>query len=103
MTINLTAAKPYAKAIFDLALRNNQVSKWQHTLKMLSLTTTECKKSGLLNNPKIKFAQKIELFSDVIENSPEAINLVQLLAERKKLTILPNIAACYQQLFFTQG
>ena len=89
MATNLTTARPYAKAIFDLALRRQQLLQWQHLLKMLTIVALECKKRKLLINPQINSEQKIDFFSDVINKSPEATNLVALLAMRKKLALLP--------------
>ena len=42
MATNLTTARPYAKAIFDLALRNQQLLEWQRLLKTLTMVTLEC-------------------------------------------------------------
>ncbi len=61
MTIILTNAKPYAKAIFDLALAQNQLTEWLHTLKSLAMFVSEIEKTLSLNNPKISFSQKMEL------------------------------------------
>jgi len=100
MAILLTKARPYAKAIFSLALERDQLSLWQDTLKNLTQVVVECGKNKLLDNPKITVAEKIGFFADVINQIPEATtSLVKLLVERKKLTLLPNILASYQQLY----
>src|SRR3990172_11957301 len=103
MITNLTTAKPYAKAIFNLALRNQQLLEWQHLLKMLTIVALECKKRKLLINPQINSEQKIDFFSDVINKSPEATNLVALLAMRKKLALLPDISSVYQALLLAHN
>ena len=81
--MDLTTARPYAKAIFALALRDQQFSEWQNALITLAMAITE---------------HKLDLFYDASKNFPAVINLVRLLAERKKLEILPNIAFGYKQL-----
>jgi len=103
MATNLTTARPYAKAIFDLALRKQQLLQWQHLLKMLTVVALECKKRKLLSNPQIKSEQKIDFFSDAINKFPEATNLVTLLATRKNLALLPDIASVYQKLLLAHN
>lgn len=104
MSIFQTKARPYAKAIFNLALEQDQLSMWQDTLKMLAVIASECEKNKLLDSPQVSAAEKISFFADVIKQAPEAIsNLVRLLVERKKLNLLPDIAASYRQLFFAHN
>lgn len=99
MSILLTQARPYAKAIFSLALEHDQLSQWQDTLKMLAVITIECKINHLLDSPKITATEKIDFFADVIKQAPDIIgNLVKLLVERKKLFLLPDIAESYRKL-----
>ena len=101
MTIYQTQARSYAKAIFDLALPQQKLGEWQESLKMLAQIALACKESDILENPQVQGKQKITLFAGVIDELPEALNLLKLLAQRKKLSILPEIASSYQQLFFT--
>lgn len=98
MLTNLATVRPYAKAIFALATQQQQFSAWQKALNVLALVATECKKKFLLNNPRVSPKQELSFFCDVVKNFPVAINLVYLLAERKKLGLLPVIAANYKQL-----
>jgi len=100
MNLILTAAKPYAKAIFELALAKNQLTEWLRTLKTLANFTFEVEKNISLDNPKIDFAQKMEIFCDFTNKSRELKSFIRLLVERKKLNLLPDIVTSYQQLFF---
>jgi F-type H+-transporting ATPase subunit delta len=100
MIVNSTAVQPYTKAIFAIALLDKKLEEWQTTLNLLALTAVECKKRFLINNPKVGRKQEIEFFCDASANLPATYNLVRILAERKKLEILPSIAAGYQQLLF---
>lgn len=98
MISNLTTARPYAKTVFSLALRNQQFSKWQSTLDSLAIATVECQKRNLLNNPNVEHRQILDVFFCILGDFPEAINLVRILATHKKLNILPSIALAYKQL-----
>lgn len=100
MAMNLTKAKPYAKAIFNLALSNDQIVMWRDILEMLAQVAIECTKSGILCNPKVEDAIKVGFFSEVILKFPAGEGLIKLLAERKKLTVLPEILVNYQQMCF---
>jgi F-type H+-transporting ATPase subunit delta len=100
MTIDLTAARPYAKAIFALAMRDQRLYEWQNALHMLAAVAVECKKRFLLNNPQVGRKQELEFFNGASADFPLAYNLVRFLAERKNIAILPDIAASYQQLLF---
>ena len=100
MMINQSAVRPYVKAIFALALRDQQLTQWQDILKLLATVATECKKKSILKNPKIGRSQVLNLFCDASQDFPEASNLVRILAKREKLGLLPDIASSYQQRLF---
>lgn len=103
MRVISSSSKHYAKAIFDLALRDGQLVVWQQALAILALIAVECEKKGILSNQKIEAAKKIGLFLEVTTEYPAVIGLVQLLAERKKLIILSDIVVAYRQLLFAHN
>ena len=98
MIINTTTAKPYSKAIFDLALRDKKLTQWLDMLKMLTMAVKECEKMNILNNPRIDLEKKASLFADITNKNSEAENLVKLLAKRKRLELLPDITAVYENI-----
>lgn len=98
MAIDLGSIRPYAKAIFALALRDQNFYQWQNVLNVLAIIATECKKNSLLNNPNIGRKKELDFFYEASEKFPMAYNLVCILADKKKLEILPDIAFVYQQL-----
>ena len=100
MITKLTAARPYAKAIFALAMRDQKLYEWQKALNTLALVVVECKKRFLLNNPVVGGKRELEFFNGVSEDFPAAYNLVKVLVERKSTEILPDIAASYKQMLF---
>lgn len=93
-----TIARPYAKAIFELALEENALKKWSDTLKTLALIASNPTMQPVLNNPLITKKQIVDLFSDVAGQSldQEAINLLNELAGRKRMSILPAISTVYE-------
>lgn len=97
MTTKTAIAKPYAKAIFSLALAGNQLISWQDTLERLAQAVIEGEKYHLFDNPKITLATKLEIFA-AITGQNEALNLLKLLLEHKRLAWLPAITAGYKQM-----
>lgn len=98
MILNETMAKPYAKAIFNLALRDEQLLQWLDTLKLLSMAVRECKKTNIINDPKIETEKKIALFIDITKEKFESKNLIEILAKRKILDLLPAICLEYEKI-----
>lgn len=100
MTVILTTAKPYAKAIFDLALNQNALTDNLRYLKQLANFVLEAQKNYDLDGPLINPKKKLELFSDFTSSSKHIENLIKLLIRRKKLSLIPDIALSFQQIFF---
>lgn len=98
MNIELTKSLPYAKAIFALALRDQQILEWQNMLNILTLVVSEYEKKNLLKHHKVRKKHELDTLYDEACSFPAAMNLIRLLAKRKKIDMLPNIAANYQQL-----
>ena len=101
---------PYAKAIFETALRDKTFSEWTALLECAVLIAEEEQVRPLFNNPKVSKQQLGQFFIDVcfaglnldskasdIFNT-KAKNLIQLLAQYHRLNLLPDIAAAFKQL-----
>lgn len=93
-----TIARPYAKAVFDLALEGKALKEWSDTLKVLSLIAADPMMQVVLNNPLNTKKQIVDLFQDVVGKSlsEEANNLLNELAIKKRLNILPAISQVYE-------
>jgi F-type H+-transporting ATPase subunit delta len=101
MSIRVTTARAYTKAIFNLAVEEGQVENWQKTLAMLAECAEQCAKSQLLVSPQITNLEKVNFFTTTLKKLPAAIiNLLKLLACRKSLALLPAIYDGYCKLFF---
>lgn len=109
MADHLTEARPYAKAIFAIALEHQKLTEWADALNMLSQFTLELQKYYILKNPKFRKQQKIDLFLDPAHkiaeyiNFPEAKNLLRFLMLQKHLLILPEINKIYQEMINTHS
>ena len=101
MKIDLRKSLPYAKAIFALAVRDNQLEKWQDILNTLALVVIEYKKFFPFDKYRIAQDHEFETLCEIAEKIPHVFNLVRVLNERKKINMLPSIAASYKDLFFS--
>jgi len=95
-----TIARPYAQAIFELARDEKRLVEWSSTLGVLSAIAANDGMSLVFGNPKISTDNLVDLFISVAGNKldDKAKNLVKVLAENKRLTVLPEIAAGFEIL-----
>ena len=98
-----TAARPYARAIFELASEESQLQAWQDRLDAASLVAADDAVASLLHQPTRIPGQLAELFQAVlsdagVESSTHFDNMIALLAENGRLAALPSIAAQFETL-----
>lgn len=98
MSESTTTARPYAKAIFEYALAQNQLAKWSGHLNSLAQAVSMQEASQFINNPVTTVTQHVELLQSVIASDADKglDNLLSLLATNKRLMLLPEIAALYE-------
>ncbi len=111
MAENLTIARPYAKAIFELANAEHCVEEWEQILQLLADVANDPHARALFDNPEIKNEQLQNLFDQIIEEAlpklpktrnKEIKNLLALLMADKRTAVLPSIFQRYQQLLIAQ-
>lgn len=100
MSDSTTIARPYAKALFEHALAENQLAEWSQYLLELSQAILDPHAAQFIANPVVTDEQRVELLQAVCnnkakENSP-LHNLIALLAVNKRLMLLPDIYALYE-------
>lgn len=95
-----TLARPYAEAIAKLAAESQAWSLWSERLAFLEAVVANEQMRALAANPALDSARVAEVVLAVCgeELGAEGANLVRLLAENKKLTLLSEIAAQFQAL-----
>ncbi len=90
-------ARPYARAVFELAKSSGDYQAWSASLALLAAVVANPTMRGLLDNPRLTRKDAAGL---VIRASGDDIgeaekNLVGMLAENGRLNQLPMIAALY--------
>lgn len=95
-----TAARPYAKAVFEMAQDAGTLPQWSAQLAAMSAVVAAEGSASLLSHPRMTKEQKAQAFSDVAGAAinDEGRNLLKVLAENDRFTLLPEIATLFEQL-----
>lgn len=93
----LSVARPYAKAAFDAAKADNQLSQWSYALKQLSIASQEKEMQALLKNPNISKEKCCELLG-IFANEKTLQNFLHLLAEKNRLLLLPDVSILFEAM-----
>jgi F-type H+-transporting ATPase subunit delta len=100
MARRTTASRRYAEAAFELALRDDVVDAWAADLRTAAQLVGDERVARIVDNPSRPFAERREVLDRLLNRrikSP-ARRLVTLLAERRRLDLLPEIAVEYDEL-----
>lgn len=100
MAENATIARPYARAAFDFARAANALRPWSELLQRASATVADERVAALIGNPHVKAGELVDFLAG-IAGATEQVNgrnFLQLLAENRRLALLPEIAAQYELL-----
>lgn len=98
MSENATLARPYAKAIFELAQSQNALPAWSEVLSALKTIVAHEDFSVLLGNPKVTDEQLSGLLGDLLKSEGAAANLTRLLVENERLSLAAEIAEQYEAM-----
>lgn len=95
-----TAARPYAKAVFEMANGSGTLAEWSEQLAAMSAVVASEDSADLLAHPRMSKAQKAEVFSDILGDdlNDAGRNLLGALAENDRFALLPDIASIYEVL-----
>lgn len=93
MADNASIARPYAKAVFDLAQETNAFDAWSSALEQLALISQDESFRTLVADPRVDDSQVIELLTGIAkDNLPEGgANFIQMLVLNDRLLALPDI------------
>ena len=93
-----TLARPYARAAFEYAV-NDDLGQWSEQLSIAAAVAQAENMVKVLNSPSLTSAQQAQHFIEVCGDalSAKVQNFIQVLAENKRLPLLSEIAALYEQ------
>lgn len=100
MTEAITVARPYAEAIYKHAAASGQLAQWSKMLQLAAAIAGSNEFKLLVGNPVVTAKQLGEIFLDIGKSkfNSEAHNLLMLLADNKRMQVLPQISQHFEQL-----
>ena len=100
MSSTKTLARPYAKAAFELAVAENATGQWNDMLDLASAAVTEKSLAVLLESPHTSSSQIVQILSDAAADafSVRFKGFLAVLADNKRLSLVPDIAVLYRAL-----
>ena len=102
-----TVARPYAKALFELAKEQKKTECWQLGLAQLAWLIEQPKVAAVVGQVETDALQKAEILTGLLEDG-DAVksdgfkNFIKVLAQEKRLSVLPEIYRQYQSLVLEQ-
>jgi F-type H+-transporting ATPase subunit delta len=101
-----TIARPYAKAVFELAFEQKKLAAWSEVLAAAAAIVADERVAKLLTSPRVTPAQLadfvIELVGQALKRNDgldeQARNFMRTLAVNRRLGLLPEIVVAYERL-----
>ena len=92
-------ARRYAQAIFEIALEQKELERWQSDLQKIVSAVGDEVFLAALESPKIGFDDKTRLLTERVKDiNPLVLNLARLLITRASIGMIGDIADEYQRL-----
>lgn len=100
MAENVTLARPYAEAAFQLAKTAGALPAWSGALSRLAAVSASPAMVECIGNPRFSADQLTQLCLDVAGDalSADQQNFVRVLVDNDRLTVLPEIAELFNEL-----
>jgi F-type H+-transporting ATPase subunit delta len=95
-----TVARPYAEAVFKLADGAGALAKWSEMLAALAAVSADARVRAAIADPNLADAKVAGLFISVLSGrlNADAENFIRVLADNKRLELLPEIRRQYDVL-----
>lgn len=96
----ITLARPYAKAAFEASLEAEALGEWSRMLGVAAAVAGQPAVHAALTDPGMSRQQAAAMFSGLCEGelNEQVRNLIGLLAENRRLLLLPQICALFEEL-----
>ena len=95
-----TIARPYARAAFAEARALKRLEPWSQALHVAAAVVADARVAALLGNPHVTPDELAQLVTDIAgpKLGAEGANFVRTLAANRRLAVLPEIAALFDEL-----
>jgi F-type H+-transporting ATPase subunit delta len=98
MVEKVTLARPYAKAAFEAARDSKDFARWSEMLAAAAATVADARVVKLLSSPRVSPADLVELIAEASHADEHGRNFLNTLAVNRRLAVLPEVAAIYEEL-----
>jgi F-type H+-transporting ATPase subunit delta len=107
MADNNTIARPYAKAVFELANEAGDLANWSESLDIAGQLLADSALVEYLGNPEFNNEQRLEFLTGLFKKAganlleggdSKGTNFLKLLLENRRLAVLPEIAEHFEAL-----
>lgn len=93
------AARRYAEAVFQIARDSGSLDAWRLDLQTVAAVFADSEVLGLLENAAVPEAAKGEVLKRTLQGvSPLAMNYAQLLVQRRRVALAPQVADYFRTL-----
>jgi len=95
-----TAARPYARAVFEMAKETGELDKWSESLRFMGAIAANEEVAKLLDTPAMAKQAGAKAFIELADGKldDKAQNLVKTLAENNRINLFPDISALFEVL-----
>jgi F-type H+-transporting ATPase subunit delta len=95
-----TLARPYAEAVFELAVDGNNFEGWSNTLNFLSTVIQDPTMEKVIANPKIEKETLTRILLDICDEPLDepGKNFLIMLVDNHRLPAIPQMALQYEEL-----
>ena len=95
-----TVSRPYAKAAFEEARSHGQLAQWSQALGVAAEVVRDPRVARLLDNPEVEPHDLAQLITGIAGDrlGEAGRNFVSMIAENRRLGLLPEIALLFDQL-----
>lgn len=95
-----TLARPYAEAVFDLAVEANNFEVWSNNLNFLATVIKDPTMVAVIANPQVDKNTLARILLDVCKGQISDVgnNLLKILVDNNRLPVIPQLAIQYEQL-----
>jgi len=107
MADNNTIARPYARAVFELANEASDLANWSDSLDIAGQLLADRGLVEYLGNPEFNNEQRLEFLTGLFKKAganlldggdSKGTNFLKLLLENRRLAVLPEIAEHFEAL-----
>jgi F-type H+-transporting ATPase subunit delta len=95
-----TIARPYAVAAYQLAKEHKSLAKWSEMLAFAAAVSTDLQMQAYIQDPKVVSTELQSTFLTICGDklNEQGQNLIKVLVEYNRMTILPAIAYAFEEL-----